>query len=227
MKTLTIGILALFLTTPLTAKQDPEKQAIAGKLGTKVNCAYDNLPLIDVINDLKNQTGIANIVPANEVKEQFLSSEGEGVTLHLKGVSARTALKMILGNRKLTAIYRDGALTIASAESVKQKVSTIVYDVRDLNYPITDFPGPRVDLRPLDTHEEKFGKLKSITLIGESPALPVAIDEVLRQNAGGGVDQWEKNGWSIEERNGTIAVTTTKKVHEEVVRILAMLRQFK
>src|SRR6185503_561121 len=72
--------------------------------------------------------------------------DGSKVTIKLKDVSLKTALKLILNPRELGAVYRDGVIVIASKAKLGSQTVTRVYEVRDLTFRLRDFAGPRVEL---------------------------------------------------------------------------------
>ena len=76
-----------------------------------------------------------------EIDKKALDNVGVGtdtpVTRNLKGISLRSALRLILKDLGLTYIIRDEVLLITSSEEAEKELVTRVYPVGDLVIPIT------------------------------------------------------------------------------------------
>ncbi|MBI2901653.1 MAG: hypothetical protein HYY17_15830 [Planctomycetes bacterium] len=193
------------------------RDATAAKLETlRVSVDFRETPIEDAMEFLRQHGGL-NIVVSPRVHE---SRPDARVTLKLRHVSLKSALKIALGSLDLGATFRDGAIVVVPKEELRGAAVVRVYDVRDILLRLQDFPGPKVELAVKDSG------IKPIIDIDE-PKTAVPEDfllEMLRASTGGG--SWEE-GASVAVVNGLLVVTQTKAVHGEIGRFLDLMRQFK
>ena len=150
MKTLVVIFLFLGSSFGLSAQEvDEKRQEVLRKLSSqRVSLDFENTFLEEIVDYLRASTGL-NIIIHQEVLQRHGEDELR-FTIRLKNLRLKSALKLLLGMRDLTATYRDGVLVIVSQDSVHRGVVTRVYDVRDLLFRIRDFPGPSVELASLE-----------------------------------------------------------------------------
>jgi hypothetical protein len=106
--------------------------------GTLVDAAYEDVPLAEAVEDVLRQAGMALADRGG--------LNGERVTLRMKGVTARTALRQLLGPRGLTLRARGMTASVVPYEKA-HPVEVRVYDIRDLALKPADFEGPSLELR--------------------------------------------------------------------------------
>lgn len=210
----------------LQDETDTKREEIITKLNTqKITLDFKDVSLEDALGFVRDYAGI-NIHIDQEV-HTTLSEDQLIVNIKVKDLILKSALKLMLNTKDLTATYKDGVLLIIPKSKANKAVITRVYDVRDLLLKIQDFPGPHVEL----TAGGSGGTpLTGATFaLDEEPKNVISEDfivEILKSNTGDGA--WDENeNASITLANGLLIVTQSKKVHGEVDRMLNLLRQFK
>lgn len=124
------------------ASQGPAEKKILQQLDSPTQLEFLETPLKDVIDYLKNYHKI-------EIQLDNKAVEGAGVqsdtpiTKNLKGISLRSALRLLLREHGLTYIIQDEVLLITTPEEAESRLSTKVYPVADLVIPIetSEFQG--------------------------------------------------------------------------------------
>ena len=125
---------------PLTALSSPVRKSsaekeIEGRLNQSVNLNFNNLPLKDVLEDIRAMYQI-NIVPDMAALEQEGISLERPVTLKLEQISLKSALNLMLRNVHLTWVVKDEVLQITTESQARGKMSTVTYQVTDLILPV-------------------------------------------------------------------------------------------
>ena len=117
---------------------DPRDDA-ARKLDAKVSLDLNGAPLAQAIAAIQEATGMP-----------FVLAEGAEtpVTLKVRDVTAKSALRLLLPPAGLGAVYEGGAIVIRNRQAIAGPVILKFYDVRAAAVKLQDFPGPRVDLGP-------------------------------------------------------------------------------
>lgn len=219
-----VGILALLGGTAV-AQDDGEDavRKIRERISTmRITLDFANSRLEDVISYFQEYSGLNFHLDA-EARTK-LADEGARVTIKLKDVTLKTALKLILAPRDLACVYRDGVILVASKTRLGGETVTRVYDVRDLIFAIQDFPGPNFDLdtKKPGINSESFGLQEEPKTAFTEETL---VDLIKTCTESG---RWsEGNSASIVQINGLLIVTQTRSVHHEVRRLLDLLRQYK
>jgi hypothetical protein len=225
--------LALILSLSALSAQDDsgpidqKKNEILSKLNNqRITLDFKDVSLDEAINFIRDFTSI-NIVVDAEVHTKY-SEDQLRITMKIKDLVLKSALKLMLSQRDLTATYKEGVLLIVPRDKVNKVVTLVVYDVRDLLFKLQDFPGPKVELVS-GSGGGGGTPLTGATFTLEEPKSVISEDfitEMVRANTGEG--SWDDNeNASISLANGLLIVTQSKKVHQEVGRLLNMLRQFK
>ncbi len=231
MKSFAAGVLLLGLALPTSAQDepqdgDPRKAEILRKLNSmRVSVDFTASPLDEALGFLRDFSGL-NIVIDTEVSQK-LSEDQLKVTLKVKDLLLKSVLKLMLSNRELTAVYKEGVLLVVPKGRMDKSVTLQIYDVRDLLVKIQDFPGPKVEL--VSPSAGGGGPLTGATFSLEEPKSTISeefITEMVKQNTGD--KSWDENpNASLTLANGMLLVSQSRRVHEEVKRLIGLLRQFK
>jgi type II secretory pathway component GspD/PulD (secretin) len=109
---------------PLTALSSPVRKSsaekeIEGRMNQSVNLNFNNLPLKDVLEDIRAMYQI-NIVPDMAALEQEGISLDRPVTLKLEQISLKSALNLMLRNVHLTWVVKDEVLQITTEPGPRQ-----------------------------------------------------------------------------------------------------------
>ncbi len=236
-RVLPIALFALaVLTAPVLAQEsappkssaggsgiDPVREGVVNKLASmKTSLDFTEAELTDVIDFLQQLTQI-NFVIDRRVYENA-RPEDLKVTIQLKEVPLRTALRVILNQRGLTAEYKDGVLLILPKSALEEQIYLRMYDVRDLMFKIKDFPGPEITLQ---TGESDTVSAAFETETTEKFEDPNFIVDIVKGNTGG--DTWDRiQGVSISmAANGILLVTQSREVHNEILKLINLMRLYK
>ncbi len=207
--------------TAAVAQESPRKAEIRGKLDAmKVSLDFKATPLEDAIGYLRDLTGIDFLVDS-DVRTK-LSEDELRITFQVRDVSLRSALKLMLGTRELTATYREGVLLVQSKEKAAAATTLQMYDVRDLQLKLPDFAGPNVDLQ-----KKESGCI--IVILPDEPVSSLGDDLILDLvKSSTGDRSWDDNpATGIQLANGALVVSQSKRVHEDIRRLLDRLRGMK
>jgi hypothetical protein len=108
--------------TSLTTK---EKQIYAS-LSKVLSVDYDKIGFMDVIEDISNRLGQPILLDKASLAEVGVSSETQ-VSLKIKGVTARTVLRKILGDVGLSYIVKDETIQVVSEKVARETMITKTY----------------------------------------------------------------------------------------------------
>jgi type II secretory pathway component GspD/PulD (secretin) len=214
MKHVAIALALMTGTAYAQQSADPVKSEYSAKLrNLRVTLDFKTAPLEDVINYLREIADM-NLFVGSKVKEK-----GEiAITLRVADLTLKSVLKLMLEPHQLTYVYKEGVLYITTKEDADQDVVMEIYDVRDLLYPITDFPG-------VDMTLSADGLGATIT---EEPstAAEMPIVDLVKAHTGG--KTWDDNPKAaINLQNGLLVIKQTKECHAQVRRLIGKLRDFK
>lgn len=170
----------------------------------KAPLQYDEQPLNEIIDTLASDYEIP-IIFENAVLEEVAISPDTQVTVNLRNVSLRSALNLILrqpGLEDLTYTVDDEVLLITTKEKANKRLIVAVYRVDDL----------------VDVGEERKNSKNS-------PFSPLV--KVITQSVD--YDTWMANGSGEGEihlmKPGILVVSQTQKVQNQVVDLLAKIRE--
>ncbi|MFP4054377.1 MAG: hypothetical protein ACLFV7_11015 [Phycisphaerae bacterium] len=205
---------------------------------------FSGIPFENVLSFLRDLTG-ANIVP----NWQVLSDEGidrstEVTVEKLVDVTGEVLLEVVLENvggvaRELDYVIEDGIVKISTKEALRSKVSTRVFDIRDLIIPVPDFEGPRVDLSNIGEDQDTDGggggggglfADDDDDDTEEGPSRQEMIDKIIQMiKEKAPLDTWADQGGpgAIHEFGGQLVVTQTPEVHSQIMELVNMLREAK
>ncbi|QDU63536.1 hypothetical protein Pan216_44160 [Planctomycetes bacterium Pan216] len=123
----------------------PAEAKIRRALTQPVSVDFQDTPLRDVIEFLRDLTGANIVIDQNGLDELGLDPDVP-TTLHLESVSLKSALRLILRPMELTYLIEDEVLLITSEQVAADELITKVYPVADLVIPIIDFNSGNVGL---------------------------------------------------------------------------------
>lgn len=218
---LTFAVIALSLLPQDPSAQEPPLAKLASM---QITVDFEGTTLPEVVEFFREATGLNFHIDPKVLKPAEIR-----VTARLKQqVRVISALRLILAQHDLAAVLRDGIVIVTTKAEVERKVVTVAYDIRDLNFTIHDFPGPRLELEPRSAAAAgEAGPEIKFTLL-EGPAAPASredgILELIRASTGG--NSWDDNPYAKIQvaPNGLLIVTQSVTVHQEVERLLKLLR---
>jgi hypothetical protein len=104
---------------------------IEAALASPTEICFVEAPLQEVLDSLKEQHHIEIQIDTKALEDVGIGTDSP-VTVDLKGISLRSALKLMLRKLSLTWMIEDEVLLITTPEEAEARVSTILYDVADL-----------------------------------------------------------------------------------------------
>ena len=120
-------------------RQGPNEAKILAALDEKTELDFTEQTLNDVIDYLQQRHDIEIQIDSKALADAGLGSDTP-VTRNLKGITLRSALKLLLGEMDLTYVIRNEVLMITTKTEADNLLSTRVYPVADLVIPS---PSPR------------------------------------------------------------------------------------
>lgn len=209
----TLALVAALACIPAASAQEVRtaKDADLKLKSLKIDVDFREMPVSQFADYIAEVAGV-NLVVDTAVRESDVK-----VTLKVTNVSVKTILSMCLAPHKLAFGWRDGVLRIAKEEEFQKDVKLYMIDVRDLLYPIQDFPGVELNLGD-------GGLLPS----QETPATPteMPIVDLIKAHTGG--KTWEDNPRaSINLNNGLLVIKQTPEVYKQVLKVVNDLRRNK
>ena len=211
------------------AQEEPSSDAvrkIRDRISTmRITLDFNNAKLDEVIAYFQEYTGLNFHLDADARAKE--GEDGSKVTIKVKEVSVKTALKLVLNPRDLGCVYRDGVILIATKAKLGNQTVTRVYDVRDLLFRLRDFAGPRVELTvPGGAGSALAGASFTLEEEPKGELTEEFLTDLIKTNTG--ERSWDENSAaSISQINGLLVISQSKPVHEEIRRLLDLLRQFK
>ena len=124
-----------YAAVDLAGKSGSAETRILAALDDETTFDYVGQPLKDVLDDIKFNHNI-EIVLDNKALEDFGIDTGTPITRSLKGITLRSALRLMLGELELTYVIKDEVLQITTPEEADAQLLTKVYPVGDLVIPI-------------------------------------------------------------------------------------------
>jgi hypothetical protein len=118
-------------------KRGGAEARITAALQESTSFEFIETPLRDVIEYLRDLHDIEIQIDQRSLDDVGIGTETP-VTRSLKGISLRSALRLLLRELDLTYIIRDEVLLITTPEEVENNLTTKVYPVADLVIPIPD-----------------------------------------------------------------------------------------
>lgn len=124
-----------FLPQP---KASPRELEIILKLDQPISFDFDDQPLSAAIRQLEKQLGFNILLDVASIKKHNLG-ENQVVTLRVRDISLKNALKLILDACELTYLVEHERITVLPKLEADQRLETRIYPVRDLIVEKDDF----------------------------------------------------------------------------------------
>ena len=117
-------------------KLNPKLQAVLAALRTPVEIDKSSAPLSDVLKAISSAMKQPIILDKATMQDAGIDSSTPTTVSPGITVSARTALKMALGNHGLTYIIRDNTIQVVTRDKAASMMETRVYYIGDLVTPL-------------------------------------------------------------------------------------------
>jgi TolA-binding protein len=181
----------------------PEEKRIRDALKHPTVMEFTDESFANIIEYLKDYHKIQIQFDQKALEEVGFTTDKQ-VTINLKDVSLRSALKLLLRAEGLTYMIRDDVLLITTPDEAANKLTTMLYPVADLVVPPGEAPNP------------ENADFDSLIDLVTSTIQPTTWDAV----GGPGCIAPFQN-------NLTLVVSQTEEVHEELAKVLTTLRSIK
>lgn len=145
-------------------------------------------------------------------------------------ISVESAINIVLAQSpELRLVVKNGAVIITTAEEAFGAPISIVHDVHDLLFGLTNFQGPRIMYLQIPggknrqggvSTENPFGATLETTEEIQSTEIVQLIKDTIEPGS------WEQTGVHIDEFQGQLVVTQSPEVQRKVQRFLTDLRRY-
>ncbi len=219
MKTILTAAFVAVLALPAAAQDKKESDVIARQ---QIEAKLKNLRItldfkdatLQAVCDYLREIADLNLFVSNKVEGQ-----GDNLSIKVTDITLKSVLSLVLKPKGLTYMIKDGVLLITTQEEANEDVIMEIYDVRDLLYPIKDFPGVDISLAT-----DAIGTTAVAEEGGEGSVM--ALEEIVKAHTGG--KTWEENTKaSCSLQNGLLVIKQTREVHKQVRRLIGQLRAYK
>ena len=196
--------------------QDRDRAEIQNKLrNIRITLDFQDAPLeavVDYIREISNM----NIFVDSKVRDMEVV-----ISLKVSDIALSSVFRLMLEPHECGVTYQDGLLKVMTKEDIHDhNVQLRLFDVRDILYPIQDFPG--VDLVLSGEGLGVVGQMMGM----QDPVGEMPIEELVRAHTGG--TSWDENErTSVSLQNGLLIVKNTPDVFRQITRLLNMLRRSK
>lgn len=109
-------------------------------LNKRIDLDFDNVPLKDVLARLSEQTDLQFYLDVTALRDSSIEPELP-ISIQLKQISTRSALKLILSGHNLTYVPDDGFIKVTSNEAADSQITVRVYNCRDILFSHQHFFG--------------------------------------------------------------------------------------
>jgi type II secretory pathway component GspD/PulD (secretin) len=117
-----------------------EEHLLEGKLSAPYPMLkFENMPLKDVIDRVRKDTGINITVDQATLEDEKISLDSVIINEEFKDLSLQCALKVILEKARLVHIVEDNVVKITTEKRTKGRMKTKVFHVMDLVTPIPEY----------------------------------------------------------------------------------------
>jgi hypothetical protein len=117
--------------TAARSSNEKEAEIIKALEKKQVSFNFEGTPLKQVVEDLRNLTGLNIYVDMPALDEEGISMDTP-ITIKFEQISLKAGLKMLLHNAKLTYVVQDEVLKITTLESQKGTPYSATYPIGDI-----------------------------------------------------------------------------------------------
>jgi len=200
----------------LHEEQEEWRKKIVDQLDQEVTLDFQDHDLPDVVNFLQKITGV------NFVLDPAVIAAGTPpVTLRVEAMKLRYVLDFIMKLTNLSYTVRNQAIFISNAAGVAGATYMKLYDIRDLLFGLTQFPGPELSLPEAQGAGGQGSRLLPPIADDKPPVLNEFIEIVKTVVA---PQSWAMGGGTAEEYQGQMVVNQTADVHKQLAELLRSLR---
>jgi hypothetical protein len=174
------------------------EKAIQDELRNKTILAFDQVPLTDVVNYIREKHHLEIQFEATAKKSEGSDPNTTLISFNVKDITLRSALHLMLAQLNLSFVIKDEVLLIITKEQADATLETVAYDVRDV-------------LMHDDKCQPDYDSLINMLCTTIAP------------------QTWTKQGGPGTLQRGplgTLVVTQSSELHEQIAWLLASIRKF-
>ena len=194
------------MPTGMDIGDSPARKQIRAALRESTELDFTETPLEDVIGYVKDHHKIQVQFDQKALEEGGVATDKQ-VTIHVRDVPLRSALRLLLRPESLTYVVQDDVLLITTPEEAGNRLLTKVYPVGDLILP----PGT-----PEDGDEANMADFDSLIELISATVQPTTWDAV---GGSGTIAPFDTNL--------SLVLSQTEEVHDEIDNLLETLRSVK
>jgi len=212
----------------LIKQAEPEwKQQLRRQIENKMSFEAPPLPLVDVISQIADQTGL-NIVISSKISEEMDLDDLELQAIRFDDMKIKYILNWIVSEVELAYTLHLGVIYITLPEGVKDEMHTEIIDVQDLLARRQNFEGGGLALGAINQAEnndidfDEGGDEEE----GEEKINSDILVEMIRNSIPEGDWDNEDAGVILEFlQSGAVFVKNTAFVHNKLIDLLKQLRR--
>ncbi|MCD4656553.1 MAG: hypothetical protein K8S87_03305 [Planctomycetes bacterium] len=222
MKYLILAVLVVVSVLSIQLFAGSKESAEEKLKAIKLDVDYKDMLLEEVFADISAKTGVSIIVDP-KCPEDF-NYEFIEISLSMKNVSAYDLLLEIAEQAELRVVFKYGITLIVTPEQYYKGRNVIkIYDTRDINMEIRDFPGFKIRLKGNEPKYDPGLDWQPPPPIYE-PFTPYYLDDYITEFVE--TDSWDDNySATVYEFVGMLIVRQVPEVHLEIAKFLRELRQ--
>ncbi len=191
-----------------------EEARVWEALNQPVSLHFEQTQLEEIFRHIANSQGINIVIDDAGLAEAGVTTR-DPISIHVEGVTLRSALKQILDARDLAWLVQDEVLKITSRQRSEGELFTQVYSVADLLHPISKSRSPvsqdHEPASPVATEEADFDSVTALIRTFVQP------------------DSWNESGGpaALAPHSGSrsLVVRQTRRGHQEISVLLGCVRQ--
>lgn len=199
---------------------DPAAKAAWAKMDTqKISLDFEDAPFMEVFKFLRTTSGV------NMVVDSALKAEGsldeKRINIEVTDIPLRSALRIVLDFSELVARWKHGVLLITTPDRAHGVTVLRIYDVRDITFKLTSFPGPTMELSSGSGMDDGGGLSFGDEDGEDSVPSTDEIVETIKASLGEAADL---PNTSLTVLGGILVVRQTPETHRQILDVLAQLR---
>jgi|SRR6266850_314653 len=209
-----MGALAVAIPAAARPQEDEASKTLRNQLRTiRLDVDFEKWNVRQLVDYLREASGI-NIVLDKK------AGESPGLlTMKAKGVTIQSILRLLLKPCQIGYTIEEGVLMILPEAAIKSQVRLEIFDVRDVMFPIRDFPGVDISLLA-----DSAGATFSAAPEDTRPEFPIV--DLIKAHTGG--KAWDETAQvSIQLNNGLLFVRQTPETIAQIRKVIDYLRQYK
>ncbi|MHC5053721.1 MAG: hypothetical protein ACYTKD_03270 [Planctomycetota bacterium] len=215
---LVAAALVVLVSTAASARNVPPAEA----LKRRIDVNFVDTPFESAMGYVAKRTGTNLVIDRAEVDRD---ESRHPVTFRVKDIPALEVVTWITRMAGVGFELSDKALVVTSTSALRSKrIELRIYSIHDLTLEIPDFPGPSIMPDTVDGFGGRRGVAFSAERERDLGMSAEAIAEFISTRVQPG--SWDASlGTSVEERGGKLVIVQATEVHEEIERLLGLLRK--